>query len=443
MDCPSGRQMRISGWGRYAAAEARVHSPDSQGSLNGCLFKLDSLIPRGLGRSYGDSSLNSDVIATGRLDRMLAFDEKEGLLKCQSGVSLAEMLDVFVSEGWFLPVAPGTKFVSLGGAIASDIHGKNHHREGSFSDHLASVEVMLPNGEVTACSKKENNELFKATCGGMGLTGFILNATLRMKKIETAFIKQKTLRAGNLDEIMDLFEGHKESSYSVAWIDCLAGGGRLGRGILMLGEHAERDEAQGGLSLKGGYKLNIPFDFPGLVLNSFTAKGFNAVYYNLHSRAHESLVGYDKFFFPLDGIHNWNRIYGSRGFAQYPFVLPKEAGREGCRRILHKIGASGRGAFLAVLKLFGRGNENLLSFPMEGYTLALDFPVTRNLFKFFDEMDEIVLAYGGRLYLTKDVRMSGEMFRKSYIDSARFMEYKHALDKAGKFRSLQSRRLGI
>jgi FAD/FMN-containing dehydrogenase len=293
--------MKISGWGKYPLIDANVMTARSVRELREGLAAVSPVIPRGLGRSYGDSSLSENILSLLRLNRMLAFDEEAGVLTCEAGVSLGEVEEVFVPRGWFLPVVPGTKFVTVGGAIASDVHGKNHHKEGAFSDHVLSLELLLPDGSVQNCSPEENRELFRATCGGMGLTGVILSARFRLKSIQTAFIRQHTVKAADLDEIMDLFDANRDVTYSVAWIDCLARGAGLGRSVLMLGEHAEPDELRGEgarnpLRLPAKRKLGVPFSFPGFALNSLTVKGFNAVYFRKQSRESFSLVDYDTFF---------------------------------------------------------------------------------------------------------------------------------------------------
>jgi FAD/FMN-containing dehydrogenase len=440
--------MKISGWGKYPLIDANVMTARSVRELREGLAAVSPVIPRGLGRSYGDSSLSENILSLLRLNRMLAFDEEAGVLTCEAGVRLGEVEEVFVPRGWFLPVVPGTKFVTVGGAIASDVHGKNHHKEGAFSDHVLSLELLLPDGSVQNCSPEENRELFRATCGGMGLTGVILSARFRLKSIQTAFIRQHTVKAADLDEIMDLFDANRDVTYSVAWIDCLARGAGLGRSVLMLGEHAEPDELRGEgarnpLRLPAKRKLGVPFSFPGFALNSLTVKGFNAVYFRKQSRESFSLVDYDTFFHPLDFVHDWNRIYGTRGFTQYQVVLPLASSREGLKEILTRIGRKRMGSFLSVLKLFGRGNDNLLSFPMEGYTLALDFPMSRSLPGFLDDLDRVVLDSGGRLYLTKDVRMGGSMFRAGYEGAEAFRELRRSIDPEGRLSSLQSRRLEI
>jgi decaprenylphospho-beta-D-ribofuranose 2-oxidase len=443
-------KMMLSGWGNYPKIEVSVHKTDSAEQAKEFLQGVGPCITRGLGRSYGDSSLSENVLLMLKLNRMLSFDAKDGVLSCESGVSLGEILDTFVPRGWFLPVTPGTKYVTLGGAIASDVHGKNHHKDGSFSEHLVSMDVMTSDGKAVTCSKTVNADLFKATCGGMGLTGIILGASLRLKRIETAYIRQTTVKAKNIDETMDLFEKYENFTYSVAWIDCLSKKENLGRSILILGEHAgqtdikDSKDSKNALVPKKKTALNIPVMFPNAVLNSVTARCFNFLYYHKHPDGiTESIVDYDSFFYPLDGIRNWNRIYGPRGFTQYQFVLPYAMSKEGLKKILTVISDSGRGSFLAVLKLFGKKNDNLLSFPMEGYTLALDFPINTGLFPFLDELDKIVLDHGGRLYLTKDARMGREMFIKGYENTGRFLTAKHSVDKDNKFQSYQSKRLGV
>jgi FAD/FMN-containing dehydrogenase len=440
--------MKISGWGNYPVIEANVMTVRSVRDLQERLAGTSPVIPRGLGRSYGDSSLSENMLSMLRLNRMLAFDEEGGVLTCEAGVSLGEIEEVFVPRGWFLPVVPGTKFVTVGGAVASDVHGKNHHKEGSFSDHVIFLELLLPDGSVRRCSREDNPELFRATCGGMGLTGVILAARFRLKRIQTAFIRQHTVKAADLDEIMDLFGANGDVTYSVAWIDCLARGAGLGRSVLMLGEHAERDELRGAqardpLRLPSKSKLGVPVTFPNFVLNSLTVKGFNKVYFRRQSRESFSLVDYDTFFHPLDFVHNWNRIYGKRGFTQYQVVLPLASSRDGLKEILTRIGTRNMGSFLSLLKLFGKRNDNLLSFPLEGYTLALDFPMSRNLPGFLDDLDRVVMDCGGRLYLTKDVRMSGSMFGAGYERAEAFRELRRSVDPEGRLSSLQSRRLEI
>lgn len=440
--------MLTTGWGRYPSIDAQWRAFDSETELRKILESISLASPaiaRGLGRSYGDSSLSENLLSTRRLNRLISFDDTNGELVCESGVSLAEILEVFVPRGWFLPVTPGTKFVTVGGAIASDVHGKNHHNAGSFSNHVVWLDLLLADGSTVRCSRNENTELLLATCAGYGLTGVILRASIRLKKIETAYIRQKTVKSKNLDEALTAFDEYAGWTYSVAWIDCLSGGSSLGRSVLMLGEHVTRQEAKSAentLTLKRARKLSVPFDFPSFTLGSASVRAFNFVYYSKAS-SRESVVPYEPFFYPLDSILHWNRIYGKRGFVQYQFVLPKESGMEGLRKVLHRTATGRRGSFLAVLKLFGKEDDPYLTFAKEGYTLALDFPVTRGLLKELEELDSIVKDYGGRIYPTKDARMSAATMRAGYPKLDDFARVREKVDPGRRFSSLQSRRLGI
>jgi len=442
--------MKISNWGNYPKINATVESFRYISELRRSIGESRNCIVRGLGRSYGDSSLSESIKTSTSFNKFLTFDEDVGILTCESGLSLHEILEIIVPKGWFLPITPGTRYVTVGGAIASDVHGKNHHKSGSFSDAILSLDLMLSSGDIVTCSRADRSDLFHSVCGGMGLIGVIVHATFKLQKIETAFIKQTTYAARSLDEIMDLFEEHGHFSYSVAWIDSLSRGNALGRSILILGEHAQKEDIKDAdflnnpLMTNTRKKINIPFYFPNFVLNTGTAKAFNCLYYHMHATtACNSLVDFDSFFYPLDAISHWNRIYGTRGFLQYQFVLPKEASRRGITKILKKINQNRGGSFLGVLKLFGKGNNNLLSFPMAGYSMALDFPFTPDLLKFLTELDKEVLEGGGRLYLAKDARMSKEMFMKSYGNAEIFLQNKYKFDRGNKFQSLQSKRLGI
>lgn len=434
--------MLIHGWGRYPTIDATIYSPTTCTSASATLLTLSgrAVIARGMGRSYGDSALDAHVLSTAHLNLLLNFDESNGVVRCGAGVTLAELLEVFAPRGWFLPVTPGTKFISVGGAIASDVHGKNHHVNGCFSEYVDSFDLLLASGEVVTCSRNKYPDLFHATCGGMGLTGVIIEATLRLKPIHGAFIDQTTLKAGNLADALNLFAVYQASTYSVAWIDCLASGANLGRSLVMLGEHS----ADAKWVTQTKRPIGIPIDMPAQLLNRFSIRTFNTLYYQrIQNRRSLQRVHYEPFFYPLDGIHHWNRLYGKRGFTQYQFVLPKAAGLEGMTRILRKIAASHRGSFLAVLKAFGKQNANLLSFPIEGYTLALDFKLDDGLFALLEELDAMVLDYGGRIYLTKDARMSEKTFKRSYPHWEAFQEVRSRYGAQGKFASHQSQRLGL
>lgn len=440
-------ERKLKNWGNYPEVTSNVRSFDTTGMIEKLCTEEKHWIARGMGRCYGDASLGQNVISTLKYNKVTSFDVETGIMECQAGFTLDEVLQLAVPKGWFLPVTPGTKFVSLGGAVASDIHGKNHHKEGSFSRHTLSITVLCGDGKIYNCSRTENSDLFEATCGGMGLTGVILSVKFQLKKVSTSYITQTQIKAANLDELLVLFEKYNEYTYSVAWVDCLARGKRFGRSILMLGEHAEKSELKGGkakepLKVHAEAGLNIPFNFPPFVLNKYSIKLFNFAYYHKNLRKiQQSIVHYDGFFYPLDNIKNWNRMYGKPGFLQYQFVLPLDQ-VEGLKLIMNKIAEKKQGSFLSVLKVFGPQND-LISFPEEGYTLALDFPLTGSLLKFLDELDQVVQDCGGRIYLTKDARMSKEFFQSSYPRLAEFRDIVNKYNPNAEFKSVQSDRLSI
>ncbi|MDF1877130.1 FAD-binding oxidoreductase [Sulfurimonas sp. SAG-AH-194-L11] len=422
----------------YPKVENEVVKFTSQAELKEQVNTADELIAYGNGRSYGDSALSSTLVHTKPYDYFLDFDETEGILHVQAGVLLSEILEGIVKRGWFLKVTPGTKLITVGGAIASDIHGKNHHIEGCFSECVEEFTIMLADG--TTQRVKKGEELFLATCGGMGLTGVILDAKISLKKINSQYINQTTIKTKNLKETFDAFEEYSSLPYSVAWIDCLAKDENIGKSLLMVGDFAD----DGDLRYKPKAKLNIPFNFPSFTLNTLSVKAFNWLYYwKSQDGISKQQVHFDSFFYPLDSIRNWNRIYGKNGFTQYQFILPKESSFDGLERILDKISKSGKGSFLAVLKLYGKENKNYLSFPIEGYSLALDFKIEDGLFELLDELDEIVVECRGRIYLTKDVRVSKDTFEYGYPHIEKFRKFRKENNMSEKFNSLQSKRLGL
>jgi decaprenylphospho-beta-D-ribofuranose 2-oxidase len=429
---------KVLNWGMYP----RNYSYKSKDFDNYNLrsnFKSNS-IPYGNGRSYGDSCVSENIIGFKNHNHFLSFDEVNGILRIQSGVLLEDIINVLISKGWFLKVNPGTKLITVGGAIASDIHGKNHHIEGCFSECVNWFSLLLPSGEIIKCSSTENEEMFLSTCGGMGLTGFIVDIEIRLKKVTSIYINQKLIKSKNLKETFNIFESIKNEAYSVAWIDCLSKGDKVGRGIVMSGDFSE----DGFLDYSPKKRLNIPFNFPTITLNTLTVKLFNWLYYNkVIKKVSYQKIHFDAFFFPLDSIRNWNRIYGKNGFTQYQFILPKKESYEGLKSILDEISNSGKGSFLAVLKLYGKENKNYLSFPLEGYSLALDFKIDKGIFSLLDKLDQIILKYNGRIYLSKDVRVSKEVFEKGYphINKFRELRKKYKLNKV--LTSLQSQRVGI
>jgi FAD/FMN-containing dehydrogenase len=389
------------------------------------------VLPFGLGRSYGDSCLNSDniLVRTTRCKRYLAFDENSGVLRVECGATLSDILSDFLPRGWFLPVTPGTQYVTVGGAIANDVHGKNHHRVGTFGCHTVGFELLRSNGERLYCSSEVNSDFFAATIGGLGLTGLITWAEIRLRRVTSSLIAQERIKFRSISEFLKLSEESAENfEYTVSWIDCLARGRDLGRGVFIRANHLQTADAEfykinrSGLDRKLSMQsysslASIPFNFPSFVLNTVSMRLFNSIYYaqqirRVVSRRSESV----EFFYPLDSIRHWNRIYGSRGFYQWQCVLPFGNETTAILAVLQKISSSGLGSFLAVLKVFGmQKSPGMLSFPRSGVTLSLDFPnrgeQTLDLLK---TLDGIVLAEGGRLYPAKDARMTRETFLAGY-----------------------------
>jgi FAD/FMN-containing dehydrogenase len=440
--------MMISGWGRYPRQDCAVSRPRSEGDLR-TLVSAGPLIARGNGRGYGDCAQNpARTVDMRGFNRMLAFDAATGQLVTEAGVLLKDVIDCFLPRGWFPWVTPGTKFVTIGGMVASDVHGKNHHRDGSFGDFIDWLDVLGADGKVRRCSATENAELFSWTIGGMGLTGIVLRAAFRLRSVESGWIRQTTLPAPDLDTAMRLFDEHSQAAYSVAWIDCLAGGSRLGRSAVMLGEHAAVEDLPERLRsapfrTPGRKTIPVPFDAPSALLNRLTVKAFNAAYYRRHTMMHgEQFVDWDSYFYPLDALADWNRIYGGRGFLQFQCALPLAAARAGLAELLQAISHSGQGSFLAVLKRLGEKQGGAFSFPLDGYTLALDFPVSRETLELMDRLDRIVVAHEGRFYLAKDSRMSAETLRASDKRVPEFVSMRRAL-RASAFQSSQSERLQL
>jgi len=434
--------MILSGWGNYPRVDVRQIEAADTAAVSAAILANASLIPRGNGRSYGDSALNlGATLSMLPSRRVLAFDAEAGHVTCEAGLLLSDLLDVIVPAGWFVPVTPGTKFVTIGGMVAADVHGKNHHRAGSFGDYVEALSIALADGSIVQCSPTENRDLLDATRGGMGLTGVILTVTFRLIRMRTVFIRQEIRRAAGLREVMALFEATSDCTYSVAWIDCLARGAALGRSVMFLGEHAEPDEVPAGTAASRRGIHRVPMDFPGFALNRWSVGAFNAVYYRT-GRPGRSIIDYDRFFYPLDAVLEWNRIYGRSGFVQYQCVLPKPASAAGLTALLDRVAVAGVGSFLAVLKLFG-AQDGLLSFPMEGYTLAMDLRATMVTFGLMLELDAIVADHGGRLYLAKDARTGAGMLRRFYPRLDEFQALRQRFDPAGRFSSLQSDRLGV
>jgi decaprenylphospho-beta-D-ribofuranose 2-oxidase len=441
--------MRLAGWGRYPVLEARTHAPRNVEALRDLVLSEHSVIARGNGRAYGDSAINPvATIEMRHLNKMISFDPSSGQLVAESGVLLGDIIAGFLPRGWFPMVTPGTKFVTLGGAIAADVHGKNHHKDGSFRTCVDWIEVMGVDGKVHRCSREEDPTLFDHTLGGMGLTGIILRAAIRLRPVETGWISQTTTAAPNLKAAMAAFEASQDATYSVAWIDCLGTGKSLGRSLMMLGEHAGRGDLSRRLAatpfkIRPKRKLSVPFDFPSFTLNRFSVRVFNTLYYWVGShKTGIQLVDWNSYFYPLDAILGWNRIYGRKGFAQFQCVLPLARSEAGLTALLEEIARAGSGSFLAVLKRFGP-QDSAFSFPMEGYTLALDFPITPKTLTLLERLDQITIDHGGRFYLAKDSRMSAATLRAADQRVEDFRLMRETRDATIQFRSTQAERLDL
>jgi FAD/FMN-containing dehydrogenase len=435
--------MKLSGWGRTPVQDTRLLQPDAEGELRAALSQ-GPLIARGNGRAYGDSAVGRQTVDMRRFDRVLGFDPATGQLVAEAGILLADIIAAFLPQGWFPAVTPGSKFVTLGGMIAADVHGKNHHRDGGMRGTVDWIDLMDGEGNVHRCTPADNNDLFDRTVGGMGLTGIILRAAIRLRPVESGWIRQTTQAAPNLAAAMDLLDAETDATYAVAWIDCLATGDAMGRSLVMTGEHASRSElGRHPVLPKPRGKKSVPIDLPGFALTSFTVRAFNALYWQAGLRQQGTrMVDWDSYFYPLDAILGWNRIYGRKGFLQFQCVLPDAAARAGMTALLTAISASGQGSFLAVLKRLGAEGTGI-SFPQPGHTLALDFPATSRAHALIDRLEAITIDHGGRFYLAKDARLSARILRAADPRIEPFAAQRRTTDEARHFASTQSDRLQL
>lgn len=441
------KQTILSGWGNYPKANSYVIIPSGVTDLQASVLNKQ-VIARGLGRSYADQAIhtNRKVCICTRLHHFLSWDETEGILECEAGTSLEEIIRTFAPRGWMPMICPGTKFVTIGGAIANDIHGKAHHCDGSFVNCVISFTILLADGTITTASREINSDLFLANFGGLGLLGIILTAKIRLRKVETTYFRQQSVKVDNLDEMLAALEQYKDYNYSVAWIDPLATGKKLGSGVLTVGNAASLKELphplkKEPLKIHHLSKLNVPFFLPNITLNNVTVRLLNKMIGTVQN-SNKTFVHYEKFFFPLDMINNWNKGYGKRGFIQYQFVIPEEKGRSNLNQIMERIASSGCSPFLNVFKKMGEG-QGVMSFPFKGYTLAIDFPVTKGLRNFTRELDQLVVGAGGRIYLGKDAMLDKATFRQMYPRYEEWLAVKAKYDPDNKFSSDLSTRLGL
>ncbi len=405
-------------WGRYPRVEQRILPVLYRAAALPLPAEGGTVLPHGNGRSYGDSCLNpgATLLTSRALDRFIDFDPATGIVRCEAGVTLADILDIALPRGWFLPVTPGTRYATVGGAIGNDVHGKNHHRAGTFCHHVLRIELLRSDGSRQQLTPDDSSGLFAATAGGLGLTGFITWAELQLRRVPGPWIETESIRFDNLDEFFALSrESATDFEYTVAWIDCLAKGRALGRGHFLRGDHAPGDAHAATPS--SAPRRSMPIVPPVSLVNPLTLRPFNTLYYwRQPARRARHVSHYQSYFYPLDGINHWNRMYGPRGFLQHQCVLPPATARDATAALLGEITRSGRGSFLAVLKEFGdRPSPGLLSFPRPGTTLALDFPNDGpELLKMLDRLDRVVSEAGGAVYAAKDARMSGALFRQAY-----------------------------
>ena len=414
-------------WGRYPKYDANLIPLQWQGDFPGVASKLhDSALPVGKGRSYGDVCLlrGGNLLVTTGMNRLLAFDETTGVLTAEAGITLAQILDFAVPRGWFLPVTPGTKYVTLGGAIANDIHGKNHHVAGTFGVHVPAFEIARTDGSRMICSRSQNADMYAATIGGLGLTGLITWAQLTLKPIVSRKIDYEGIQFHGVDEFLDLTAQSQHIEYTVSWIDCTSTGKNFARGIFMQGDHSK---VRGELKPSPEPKLFFPIEAPGFALNKLSVSLFNTAFF--HKQIHKRVVtlqDYEPFFYPLDKVLEWNKLYGKRGLLQFQYAIPWESAREGTIAILTEVAKSGLASFLAVLKAFGDvPSPGMMSFPKPGITLALDFPIKpAKSFPLFERLADMTRDFGGRLYPAKDAAMSASQFQAFYPQWQQFARFR-------------------
>ena len=450
----SASPVTLTGWGRIAPSTAELAAPASDAEAAALLRRPrtpgGAVIPRGLGRSYNNAAQSAGglVLSTERLNRIISLDAATGVAVCEAGVSLEQLMVAGLPAGWFVPVSPGTRQVTIGGAIAADVHGKNHHVAGSFASHVTSFDMLAPDGGQRTVTP--DDELFWATAGGMGLTGFITSATVRLKQVGTSLVKVDTVKTKDIDETMAVLAEHDSKyGYTVAWSDSMASGRGLGRSIITSGDFAApadlpQEERGDPFRFDPRARLGAPPGFPPGLINRYTIRLANEAWYRKAPRLRAGeLQTIGQFFHPLDGIRNWNRVYGPGGFRQYQYVMPFGA-EAAVRRSFEMVSGHPAPSFVTVLKRFGEGDQGLLSFPAPGWTLALDFPArTPGLGPLLDQLDQLVVRHGGRVYLAKDSRVPAAVLEEMYPRLPDFRKLRAELDPSGTLASDLSRRLGL
>lgn len=439
----SGRETPISGWGHYPTVVGReVYGENLEELTRG------AVLSRGAGKSYGDASLpprgaSRPVVNTVLADRILSFDPETGVIRVEAGLFLRRLHHVFIPRGWFTPVTPGTQLLTIGGMVASDVHGKGHHVDGCFGEHVLALKLRVADGRIVECSDEEERDLFRATLGGMGLTGHILEVEFRLRRIPSPWIFQESRRLRDIDEVVDqLKQASERWPATMCWVDCFSSGAALGRGILMAGRWAEPEEAAGRRYREIPNLLSVPFLVPAWVPRAWGVRAFNGFYYWLHGeRVKHGLVHPYAFYYPLDVVADWNRLYGPRGFTQYQCVLPVQAGNPVLRRLLELLQQRRSVPFLNVVKDCGAEGKGTLSFPKPGVSFALDIPVEEHTQRVVDEVNELVLSEGGRVYLAKDAFTREEHFRAMEPRLAEFERVRRAWDPEGRLKSAQSVRM--
>lgn len=441
----SGDQ-QLSGWGRYPIVEAQAVAPRSDQELQNAIAQQASFLPRGQGRSYGDAALADRVVVSTHLDCIRSFDSELGIVTVEAGITFKDLLAVTVPAGWFVSVTPGTSSASIGGAIAADVHGKNHHNAGSFRSCVLALTLLTASGERLTVSPADNSDLFDATLGGMGLTGFITEATLQLIRISTGLIREMTQAYHRADDLLAAMEA-AEQSYTVAWVDLLSGGERYGRGLLSLGEHEPAGSSARHPTLSKQSAVPAFHKHPTLgsfsPLQDLLMRTFNSLYFAKGERSQSRLVPLAGFFYPLDALGAWNKLYGSQGFVQYQLVIPQDQRREGLRAVYELVKRFRQRPYLCVLKNFGSTPGGTLAFPMQGPTLAMDFPRRRGLAKDLALLDGLLLELGGRVYLAKDAVSSAQLLQAGYPDLEAFCAVRKQVDPGGRIRSALSMRLGL